>query len=161
MKSADAAAAPTLPPQPAWREAVAADEPAVLALLEAFYVEDHIAFESTRVRRAFRELVADAALGRVFLLGDAAGLRGYLVLTFGFSLEFGGRFVLLDELYLAPSLRGQGWGQHSLAFAESWARAQGVSALRLELNHANTRARALYLKSGFTDDCRDLFTLRL
>lgn len=150
------------PQAPAWRAATLDDEPALLALLEAFYREEHLALDPARARRSIHELLTTPALGGIFLIAPPpAPPVGYLVLTFGFSLEFGGRFALLDELYVAPSCRGRGWGRLALAFAETWSRAQGASALRLELNHANTYARALYLKTGFVDDRRDLFTRRL
>lgn len=155
---------------PAWREATLADEPVVLALLEAFYAEEHLTFDAARARRSLHDLLTSHLLGRIFLLHETRApssaapsvpTLGYLVLTFGFSLEFGGRFVLLDEFYLAPVARGRGWGKLSLDFAATWSRTQAASALRLELNHANTRVRSLYLKSGFTDDRRDLFTRHL
>lgn len=148
---------------PAWHEAHAADAPALLALMQAFYAEEHLAFDPARARTAADTLLSSADRGRIFLVHESPCVApvGYFVLTFGFSLEFGGRFVLLDEFYLAPAVRGRGWARLALDFAAQWARAQGASALRLELNQANARARALYLKSEFTSDGRDLFTRRL
>lgn len=144
-----------------WTLASPADEPTLLSLMEAFYHEENLPFEPSRALAALRELLATADLGQVLVLRDGSTAHGYLVLTFGFSLEFGGRFVLLDEVFLASELRGRGWGRAGLAQAEAWARMQGVCALRLELNRQNLPARAVYLKSGFTDDGRDLLTRRL
>ena len=144
-----------------FRAAEPSDADALVEMMRGLYEHDRSPFDEPSARAALAQLLADDSLGaaRLILLGGETA--GYFVVTFGFSLEFGGRFVLLDELYLAPAIRGRGWGQRSLAFAESWTRAQGVAALRLELNHANTRARALYVKSGFTSDRRDLFTRRI
>lgn len=135
-----------------------ADEPAILALMRDFYAEEHLVFDELVARDAVHELLADPRLGVILLLETDAGPAGYLVLTFGFSLEFHGRFALLDELYLTPAVRGRGWGQHALTLAADVARQHRVAALRLEANHANTRAQALYLKHGFHDDRRHLFT---
>lgn len=123
-----------------------------------FYVEEHLVFDELTAQRAIRELLADSRLGLILLLESAGTAVGHAALTFGFSLEFHGRYALLDELYLVPSARGRGWGRRALDLVAGAARAQGVAALRLEVNHANTRARSLYLKSGFRDDQRDLFT---
>jgi GNAT superfamily N-acetyltransferase len=155
-----------------WTEATAEDEAVVLALMEAFYREERLVFSEATAREAVRALLARPELGRVFLLratgepgaagasGEQSSRRahGHLVLTFGFSLEFRGRFVLLDEVFVEPELRGRGYGKEAVEFAASWAREQGAGALRLEVNRANTHAREVYLKRGFRDDARDLFT---
>ena len=76
-------------------------------------------------------------------------------------VEQGGRFVLLDELYLTPAARGRGWGRQALALARDWAIVEGASVMRLEVNHHNARAKALYLSEGYRDDERDILTLPL
>ena len=134
------------------------DESAVIALMRDFYAEENLVFDELVTPRAVRQLLASPALGTVLLLAHADTVIGYLVVTFGFSLEFHGRYALLDELYLIPAARGRGWGRHALNLAADTARDAGVSALRLEVNHANTRARSTYLKSGYQDNRRDLFT---
>ena len=78
----------------------------------------------------------------------------------GFEYEKG-HFVLLDELYLAPAARGRGWGRQALALARDWAIVEGASVMRLEVNHHNARAKALYLSAGYRDDERDILTLPL
>lgn len=140
------------------RPAGPADTVTILALMRAFYAEEHLVFDETAARRAVGDLLDRPALGTILIFESAGRVVGHATLTFGFSLEFHGRYVLLDELYLIPDARGRGWGRRALALAEAWARSAHVGALRLELNHTNTRARALYLAAGFTDDRRDLFT---
>ncbi|MET0263155.1 MAG: GNAT family N-acetyltransferase [Rariglobus sp.] len=135
-----------------------ADEPIVLALMRDFYAEEHLVFDELIAQRAVRELLAQPQLGFVILLEISGEVVGHATLTFGFSLEFHGRFALLDELYIIPAKRGGGLGRRGLEIATDLARAQGVSSLRLEVNHANARARSVYLKAGFQDDRRDLFT---
>ncbi len=133
----------------------------VLALIRAFYVEDRIIFEPVRVSAALRTLLADPACGAILLLGDNDGIAGYLALTRGFSLEHGGHFALLDELYLGPAARGRGWGADALVAAMALARSWQVAALRLEVHHHNPRAKALYQRLGFADDHRDMLTFDL
>jgi len=163
-----------------WVEATVGDETVVLALMETFYREERLVFSEERARAAVRELLARPELGRVFLLSDAQGGRhggrpsreegsseggedsraayGHLVLTFGFSVEFGGRFVLLDEVFVGAEVRGKGFGKEAVEFAAAWAREQGVAALRLEVNRANGHAREVYLRREFKDEQRDLLT---
>ena len=156
------------PPSPslAWLPATLADGPEALELMRAFYAEEHLAFDGATQGRALDVLLSDPSLGGVFLLrpegsAPAPTPLGHLVLTRGHSLEFGGRFLLLDELYLAPAVRGRGEGRRALAFAEQQARAAGAQALRLEVSRENSRARSAYLRAGFVAETRDLMTLRL
>lgn len=143
---------------PLGRPARLEDESVVVALMRDFYAEENLVFDEVVTPRAVRELLASPALGTVLLLTCAGTVVGYLVVTYGFSLEFHGRYALLDELYLVPAVRGRSWARHALDAAAGTARSAGVSALRLEVNRANTRARSAYLKSGYQDDRRDLFT---
>ena len=145
-----------------YRLATPEDFPAILAMLCAFYAEDRIDYDAALVEPGLRALLAEPAHGAVLLLhGEEVAQAGYVSLGWCFSVEQGGRFVLLDELYLAPIARGRGWGRQALALARDWALAQGASVLRLEVNHHNVRAKALYLSAGYRDDARDILTLPL
>lgn len=146
------------PGLPLARPARVEDESTVVALMRDFYAGEHLVFDELIAPRAVRELLAAPSLGSIHLLEHDDSVIGYFVVTFGFSLEFHGRYALLDELYLVPSARGRGWGRHALELAAGTARQAGVAALRLEVNHVNTRARAAYLRAGFQDNRRDLLT---
>ncbi|MGC4073574.1 MAG: GNAT family N-acetyltransferase [Nibricoccus sp.] len=142
-----------------WIEASNDDESALLALMETFYREEKLVFSETKARAAVKKLLARTELGQAFLLKDGAGeAHGHLVLTFGFSLEFQGRFVLLDEIFVSAPMRGRGYGKEAIELAARWTREHGVAALRLEMTRANEHARAVYLGRNFKDDGRDLLT---
>ncbi|MGO3128325.1 MAG: GNAT family N-acetyltransferase [Luteimonas sp.] len=133
------------------------DLPAVLAMMRAFYVEDRLHFDEVATPRAVSALLSDPGCGALLLLGA----DGYMALTRGFSLEQGGHHALLDELYIAPAARGRGLGAQALEIASAQARVWGVAVLRLEVHHHNPRAKALYLRAGFSDGHRDTLALDL
>ena len=150
-----------------WHEAAPSDAATVLACMRAFYAEESLAFDAAAQGAAVDELLRKPELGVVFLMRrggvDAGDTEpcGHLVLTWACSLEFGGRFVLLDELWLAPTARGRGEGKRAVEFAAEWAREHGAKALRLEVAHENARARAVYVKAGLAAHARDFMTRRL
>jgi ribosomal protein S18 acetylase RimI-like enzyme len=90
--------------------------------------------------------------------GDEGEPVGYLVLTFGFSLEFHGRDALVDELYVRDAHRGRGAGSACMAHVEELCRDEGVRAVHLEVDHVNLRAKALYHRRGYEDHARHLLT---
>ena len=145
-----------------FRLATPEDFPHLLAMVRAFYAEDQIAYDAALVEPGLRTLLAEPACGAALLLegGDVAE-AGYITLGWCFSVEQGGRFVLLDELYLGPAARGRGWGRQALALARDWAAGQGAAVIRLEVNHHNAKAKSLYLSAGYRDDERDILTLSL
>lgn len=135
-----------------------ADETQVLGLMEEFYCIEHLVYDPEIACRALRELWDHPELGRVYLIQSEALVAGYLVLTFGFSLEFRGRDALVDEIYVRELHRGQGFGTASLQRIEEICRVEGLHALHLEVDHANERAKQLYHRVGYRDHDRHLLT---
>jgi GNAT superfamily N-acetyltransferase len=72
---------------------------------------------------------------------------GYAVLTWGWSIEIGGREAVLDELYVR--VRGRGIGSELLRVADATCRDHGVLRVFLETEAPNESARRLYTRHGF------------
>lgn len=132
--------------------------PVLLGLMREFYAQTHMAFSEAAARRALGNLLQDPSRGELYLIFYGSELAGYFALTFGFSLEFHGRFGLLDELYIRESFRRRRLGKAVMAFAESICRKAGIKALRLEVGEDNQIAQALYSSGGMQKDSRFLFT---
>jgi ribosomal protein S18 acetylase RimI-like enzyme len=133
----------------------------LLTFMREYYEFDHLPFDEQRARVALEGFLADESLGRVWLIHYRGEEIGYLVLTLGYSLEYGGRDAFIDEMYIRASYRGNGIGKIALAFAEDVCRALGVRALHLEVGQANTAAYGLYRAVGFMDHDRRLLTKRI
>jgi GNAT superfamily N-acetyltransferase len=129
-----------------------------LAMMAQLYSQGSSAFDPARARRATEKLLAEPEFGGVWWIASNGARAGYLVLLLGYSLEFGGRFGLLDELFVEEPWRGSGIGTLALAFAGAECRARGWQALRLEVGQKNQRAIGLYRRSGFQMHDRYLMT---
>jgi len=130
----------------------------VLTLMGELYSHQHMRFDQEVAAAAVREALRDNSLGRIFLIFSGETLAGYFALTFCFSLEFHGRFGLLDELYIRERCRGQGLGRRAEALATTICKDEGISALRLEVGKDNTAAESLYSRLGFNVESRKLMT---
>jgi ribosomal protein S18 acetylase RimI-like enzyme len=115
-------------------------------------------YDAAHARSAIEWLIGHDACGAAWFIDTGGETAGYLVLTVGYSLEFHGRYGLLDELFVEEAFRGQGIGAQALAFAEQVCRLRGLRALRLEVGHTNPRAQALYGRTGFEVHDRNLMT---
>jgi GNAT superfamily N-acetyltransferase len=116
-----------------------------------------IAFNPAHARRAMQQLLADQTLGRVWIIHDAAQAIGYIVMSFDFSLEYGGRNAWIDAFFIQRSDRGKGIGTRALEFFATQAQALGVTAIHLEVNRGNP-ALELYRRMGYQDHQRYLMT---
>jgi GNAT superfamily N-acetyltransferase len=139
----------------------AAEIAGVLVPMSQLYAHDGIAWDEDRSRKAVADLLAAPDSGGIWLIRVCGTTVGYLVLTIGFSLEFDGRYALLDELFVAEEWRSQGIGGQALEFAEEQCRVRGLKALRLEVGRKNVRALALYRRRGFEVHERYLMTRRV
>ncbi|MGH9901239.1 MAG: GNAT family N-acetyltransferase [Pyrinomonadaceae bacterium] len=126
--------------------------------MREFYAVEHLAFDEVPARAALRQMLGDKSFGMAHLILSGGDVAGYVVLTFGFSLEFHGRDAFVDEIYLRESHRGKGLGKASLRFVEGVCRREGIGALHLEVGRENTVAQAVYRKAGYRDHDRYLLT---
>ena len=106
-------------------------------MMEALWAHEGIAFDATAIRAALAVLFSDPGLGRVWLTLVEDAVAGYAMGTWGFSTEQGGRFLLLDELFVLPAFRGRGVGAATLAFVEQEAEREGAGAVRIEVSVEN------------------------
>lgn len=144
--------------EPEFRAVRDIDIKIIVALMRDFYAIDSYPFDETIARRGLEGLVENPGLGRVWLITLGTEIAGYMVLTFGYSLEFHGRDALIDELFIRDGYRNQCIGTKAVAFLEDICREQGIHALHLESERHNTAAQGLYNKAGFKDHNRALMT---
>jgi ribosomal protein S18 acetylase RimI-like enzyme len=133
----------------------------LLDLMTDFYAEAGYVLDRTRAEEAFTALLADARLGRVWLIEQGPAAVGYVVATFVFALEHGGVIAVVDDFYIRPAFRGAGLGTAALAEVRRACAALGVRAIRVEVGRDNAVAQAVYRRVGFEAADRLLMTLSL
>lgn len=113
-----------------------------------FSLEVSAPLSNSHIQAALEPLLADAAIGDVWLV-EGEEVLGYLVITWGWGIESGGREALIDEIYVAPSHRGLGLASALVEIALEKARALGTKAVFLETESDNPQSRELYERLGF------------
>lgn len=144
-----------------FRPATGADIDVLLDFMRQFYAIDNYPFEEGIARRAMGRIVRDASLGRVWLIEMAGEAIGYIVLTFGYSLEYRGRDAFIDELFIVEHQRHQGLGTQAMQFILEACHDLDIQALHLEVERSNIAGQRLYRKFGFEDHDRYLLTRRI
>ena len=129
-----------------------------LQLRRQLYLHEDLACEPGDAAQLLHELVDNPSWGTLWLIEVEGQTAGYLLLTICYSLEFRGRFGLLDEFYVEQRWRGQGIGASALRFLDRESRSRGLKVLRLEVMHVNLPALELYRRHGFAIEPRHLMT---
>ncbi|SHJ21285.1 Acetyltransferase (GNAT) family protein [Shimia gijangensis] len=122
----------------------------LLPLVEAFHSEAGIVLSSEDRHAAVLPLLEGTPLGVAYLIGPTRAPVGYIVITFGWSIEFGGMDAFIDELYIRPAVRKRGMGTDVLTALPRALADAGVKAFHLEVDHDNETAQRLYTRAGFT-----------
>jgi ribosomal protein S18 acetylase RimI-like enzyme len=117
----------------------------------AFSTEALSPLETRHIEEAAEPLLTENPLG-VILVAQDEELLGYLVMSFGWGIESGGKEALIDEVYISPSARNQGLGGALAELAIEHAKENGVKAIFLETEQPNNRVRKLYSRLGFEQE---------
>lgn len=134
------------------------DNEILVQFIREFHEIEHLSFDDSTIRRLLAKLLNDDSLGRVWLIQLGNESIGYIILVFGYSLEFLGRDAFVDELYIRERYRGQGIGTRALQFVQEVSPSLEIQAIHLEVDRINTAAQGLYRKMGFVEHDRYLMT---
>jgi diamine N-acetyltransferase len=81
------------------------DTKIVVKFIRELYKFDNYPFDECIVRITLAKILKNDSLGRVWLIQHGGEAIGYIVLTFGYSLEYQGRDAFIDEFYIQASHR--------------------------------------------------------
>lgn len=121
----------------------------LLELMKAYYVFDSLHFDERIARLALNQMIGVKNLGRLWIISYHGQEIGYIAITFGFSLEFGGQDGFIDEFFILEDFRGKGIGTTVLGLVEPILKGLNVNALHLEVDRANVAAQKYYRTQGF------------
>ena len=130
-------------------------------LIAEFYgisLKDHLA---KKLNSCLNEILNYPKYGSVFIIKSSVQIIGYIILTFGYSLKYGGRDAFIDEFFIKDSFRNKGIGSKALDYIIKYARTTGIKALHLEVKKKHKDAARLYERNGFGKRKSKFMTLKL
>ncbi|AEI94335.1 GNAT family N-acetyltransferase [Roseobacter litoralis] len=118
-------------------------------LVAAFHQEAGITLGAEARRTGILPLLEGSPHGAAYLIGPPRAPIGYLVITFGWSLEFGGLDGFIDEIFVRPGVRGRGIASETLLALPRALAGAGLKALHLEVERSAEDKQRLYQRAGF------------
>lgn len=104
---------------------------------------------------AFRHTVADPGSGSVWIAEDERRLLGYVALSYQWALRAGGRYAIIQELWVDPEQRSAGIGEALLDAAARGCAEAGLAVMEVGLPGARfaalDRVSRFYQRCGFTE----------
>ena len=143
------------------RNATPEDVPRLVSLMDEFYAEAAYPLNHQRAAEAFVELLADERLGQIWFIQAESKDVGHVVITFCFSMEYGGLIAFVDDLFVQRPYRRAGLGMAALTEVRNFCIARRVRALFVETGQDNAAAQALYRRAGFANTERELLAMSL
>ena len=126
-----------------------ADISIITQMMQDFYAIDNYPMDVEVAKTLFQEFITHEHLGKSWLIYSENEIVGYIILTFIFSFEYGGKIAFVDELFIKETARGKGFGKEAIQFIQQEVPKLSLKLLYLEVEPHNENAQKLYLAHDF------------
>ncbi len=137
------------------------DTDRLMPLVAAFHAEMGYGTDAAHQVGAVQPLLEGSPHGAIWLVGPRRAPVGYVVISFGWSLQNGGLDGTVAEIYIRPAVRGRGMGFEALNGIAKALGGSGLRALHLEVARGDDRAQRFYARARFSLRAESLFMSRL
>ena len=121
----------------------------ITQMMQHFYAIDNYPMDVEVAKTLFQEFISNEHLGKSWLIYSENEVVGYIILTFIFSFEYGGKIAFVDELFIKETARGKGFGKEAIQFIQQEVPKLSLKLLYLEVEPHNENAQKLYLAHDF------------
>ncbi len=131
------------------REMRAGDKAAVLDMMKVFYDSPAILVHASEdvLLKDIDCCLSDMPYIEGYVFEEDGKIAGYSMVAKGFSTEYGGICLHVEDLYVKPEFRRKGCGERFFEFLEDKYSSSAVR-LRLEAERSNDGAIKLYKRRG-------------
>lgn len=133
----------------------------ITQMMQDFYAIDNYPMDIEVAKTLFQEFISNEHLGKSWLIYSENEIVGYIILTFIFSFEYGGKIAFVDELFIKETARGKGFGKEAIQFIQQEVPKLSLKLLYLEVEPHNENAQKLYLAHDFELHNRKLMKYRV
>jgi ribosomal protein S18 acetylase RimI-like enzyme len=137
------------------------DIPTITQMMQDFYAIDNYPMDVEKSKKLFQEFITNENLGKSWLIFSENEIVGYIILTFIFSFEYGGKIAFIDELFIKETARGNGFGKEAIQFIQVEVPKLSLKLLYLEVETHNENAQKLYLALDFELHNRKLMKYKI
>ncbi len=129
------------------------DKEKLLPMMVEFYNSPALLHHTTAevLEKVIDDCVSDLPFAEGYVcVSEAGDIVGYTMISKGYSTEYGGVSIMIEDLYVDEKYRDRHVGTGLLKFIESKFAGTAVR-LRLEVEPNNQKAISLYRKMGYNE----------
>ena len=128
----------------------------LLPMVAALHEETGVPSNDDHRREAVVPLLEGAPHGAIWLIGPRRAPVGYICVSFGWSIEFGGLEGRIIEVFVRHAVRGRGMGTEAVYDIAKALKQGGVNALHLQVAPEDERNRRLFARAHFVERTDEL-----
>ncbi len=134
------------------------DRSEVLAMMRIFYDSPAVFHTSSDrvLTKDFNDCVGDMPLLKGYIAEYDGAVAGYAMVSLGYTTEYGGLCIWVEDLYIKPDHRRKNIGNSMLEFIEK--EFPDAVRFKLEVECENDAAASCYKKSGYSVSVYDVMT---
>lgn len=133
----------------------------ITQMMQDFYAIDNYPMDVEVAKNLFQEFISNEHLGKSWMIYSENEIVGYIILSFIFSFEYGGKIAFVDELFIKETARGKGIGKEAIQFIQAEVPKLSLKLLYLEVEPHNENAQKLYLAHDFVIHNRKLMKYKV
>ena len=133
----------------------------ITQMMQDFYAIDNYPMDVEVAKNLYQEFISNEHLGKSWMIYSENEIVGYIILTFIFSFEYGGKIAFVDELFIKETARGKGIGKEAIQFIQQEVPKLSLKLLYLEVEPHNENAQKLYLAHDFEFHNRKLMKYKV
>lgn len=104
------------------------------------------------IDNAIKNALKPESRAQFFLLKENDNPIGVSFVNVGSSIESGGDYLWINEIQIAPSFRGKGYGSKLLSFIKEWADRKEMKAILCVTAMKNEASQGMFRSAGFSID---------
>ncbi|EPX78468.1 GNAT family N-acetyltransferase [Salipiger mucosus] len=121
----------------------------LLPLVAGFHAERGNEIDADHIGAALAPLLEGQPHGAVWLIGPRKAPVGYVAVSFGWSLQFGGLDATVNEIFIRAAVRRRGMGGEALDVLAKGLRDSGITALHIEVDRDDEGLQRFYRRARF------------
>ena len=102
-------------------------------------------------RIGLQHALADSTHAAVYLIGPVRAPVGYVLISFGWSLERVGHHCTVDQIYVRSGVRSRGIASEVLSKLTAMLKSTGIKTVYIQYSEDDSKSKRLFQRAHFTD----------
>lgn len=118
-------------------------------LMELFEIEEDFRPDRNLQERGLRFILEEPGRGRIFVVRTDYEILGMVNCLFTISTAMGGFVILLEDMFINPEFRRQGYGKQLIQYVVDYAETKDFKRITLLTDKISEESQIFFQKLGF------------